>query len=219
MKFGKRTVEILKNFATINPSLLFVPGKVLKTISPTKNIIAKAKLTDEFENRFAIYELPKFLSALSLFDDPELEIGSEQLTMSKNGRKLKYTFASEEHIIVPPSKDVKFPDPEVTFELKAEMLNELQRALGVLNLPDISVVGDGKGVILKAVDLKNPTTDSYNIGVADSDKKFNFNLKAENLKLLPGDYIVKMSSQKIALFEGIDIEYFIALEHSSEYDG
>ena len=40
MKFSERTLTVLKNFATINPSIVFNPGKTLRTISPTKTVMA-----------------------------------------------------------------------------------------------------------------------------------------------------------------------------------
>ncbi len=39
MKLENRTVQILKNFATINPSMLFREGNTQVTIAPQRNLL------------------------------------------------------------------------------------------------------------------------------------------------------------------------------------
>jgi len=41
MKISKRTLGILKNFATINQSIVISEGNTIETISNVKDIIAK----------------------------------------------------------------------------------------------------------------------------------------------------------------------------------
>ena len=54
-----------------------------------------------------------------------------------------------------------------------------------------------------------------------TDKNFSFNFKVENLKLLPGDYEVVISKSNASLFRDAnkDLEYLIALEPDSKYEG
>ena len=40
MKLSNRTVEILKNYSDINMSLFIEPGNILRTVSPSKTILA-----------------------------------------------------------------------------------------------------------------------------------------------------------------------------------
>ena len=54
MQISRQTVEILKNFSTINPSILVKPGSEIQTISTMKNILAKSAVTEDFINEFAI---------------------------------------------------------------------------------------------------------------------------------------------------------------------
>ena len=67
MEVSDTTLNVLKNFATINPSLLFPAGDKLATLSPKKNIMAKAKIEESIPKRFAIYDLNQFLGVVSLF--------------------------------------------------------------------------------------------------------------------------------------------------------
>ena len=45
MKLSSKTIELLKNFSSINQSILFKEGSKLRTISVMKNILAEATST------------------------------------------------------------------------------------------------------------------------------------------------------------------------------
>ena len=64
MKLSNETMNILKNFSTINSGLFFKSGKKISTVSPSKTILAEAVLTEEFPKDFGIYDLNNFLSVL-----------------------------------------------------------------------------------------------------------------------------------------------------------
>lgn len=218
MNFDARTLQILKNFSTINPSILFKPGSVLSTISPTKTIMAMAKLPEAINSPFAIYDLSRFLSTLSLFENPEFSVESGYMQIKQGSRKINYTFAEPSMIVSPPEKDIKLPDPEVQFTLTAEHLQELLRALSVLALPEIAVVGDGTTLFVQVLDSKNPSGDTYSVTVGETSNTFKMIFKAENLKLLPNSYDVRISSKGLSHFSSDEVEYYIAVEASSTYE-
>jgi len=219
MNFDSRTLQILKNFSTINPSILFKPGSVLATISPTKTIMARAKINQTIESPFAIYDLSRFLSTLSLFENPELQVETGSMKIKQGSKKINYTFAEPSMIVSPPEKEIKLPDPEVEFTLSADNLQELLKALSVLSLPEIAVVGDGSSVSVQVLDSKNPSGDVYSVAVGETINTFRMIFKAENLKLLPGSYDVKISSKGLSHFNSPEVEYYIAVEASSTFEG
>ena len=49
-----RTVEILKNFCTINKSIVIKPGNQIATLSINKNILAIADVEEAFDSEIAI---------------------------------------------------------------------------------------------------------------------------------------------------------------------
>jgi hypothetical protein len=220
MKLDSRTLQVLKNFSTINPSVLFRPGNILKTITPTKTILARATLQQEFPSQFAIYDLSKFLSVLSLFDDPDLEIGEKSVVIRSGRKKVNYVFADPNSIVAPKDdKEIRFPEPDVSFEFTQEQLSDVMKALGVLRQPEIAVTGDGEVITVQTTNSKDPTSDVYSIEVGETNKRFNFIFKAENIKLLPGTYRVDIAAAGISRFTGEDIEYFVAVESNSKFDG
>jgi len=93
MKLSENTISVLKNFATINPSVLIKQGNTIATISPQRTILARATVEEEFPQQFAIYELAKFLGVLSLFKEPELEFGPQQVMITSGKQSVNYTYA------------------------------------------------------------------------------------------------------------------------------
>lgn len=218
MKLDQRTLQVLKNFSSINPSILFRPGNVIRTITPTKTIFAKATLEQDFPSSFAIYDLSKFLSVLSLFDEPDLEIGEKSVVIRSGRKKVNYVFADPNTIVTPKEgKDVTLPPSIVSFELTNENLADATKALGILRHPEIAIVGDGESITLKTVNSKDPTADDYSIEVGETDKTFSAIFKAENFRLLPETYQVDITNQGISRFQSKDVEYYIAVEANSQF--
>ena len=220
MKLSDKTLSVLKNFSTINQSILFKQGSKLRTISVMKNILAEATITEEIPTDFGIYDLSQFLNGLSLHQSPELDFANEGHVVIKEGRmRSKYFFADPNVIITPPDKAIDLPSEDVSFELRTEQLDKLLKAAAVYQLPDLAVVG-GEGVVKILVrDKKNDTSNDFSIVVGETDKEFSFNFKVENIKILPGTYDVIVSQKLLSRFvsKNHDLTYFIALEPDSTF--
>ena len=220
MKLSDKTLSVLKNFSTINQSILFKQGTKLRTISVMKNILAEATITEEIPTDFGIYDLSQFLNGLSLHQSPELDFTNEGHVVIKEGRmRSKYFFADPNVIITPPDKAIDLPSEDVSFELRTEQLDKLLKAAAVYQLPDLAVVG-GEGVVKIVVrDKKNDTSNDFSIVVGETDKEFSFNFKVENIKILPGTYDVIVSQKLLSRFvsKNHDLTYFIALEPDSTF--
>ena len=217
MKLSNETITLLKNYSTINPSVLFKPGNALATISPQRSIFAKAKIAEDVPQQFAIAELNKFLGVLSMFKDPELNFKENFVEVCSGSKKVRYTYADVSAIITPPEKELKFPDTEVEFELKADDLTGVITALSVLSLPELAITGDGQNVEIQAISSKNSTADNYSQVVATTDQKFRVIVKTENLKFLNRDYKVAVT-KNIVKFESDDLTYFVAVEANSTFN-
>jgi len=217
MKIDTNTINVLKNFAKINPSIVFPEGNVLKTISPSKTIMAKSEITTRFEKRFAIYNLDRFISTLSLFNDPELNFKDKFVEIYDSNRKIRYTYADEGTITKAPEKEISLPSIDVTFTLSNENLKDVEKGASVLQLPEIIVVGDGSTISLQAADSKNSTSDVYSVEIGTTDKVFKAIFKLENIKIIPGEYTVSISARGISHFVGKEAEYWIAVEQSSTF--
>ena len=63
------TMEVIRNFGTINQNLVFKQGNVLRTVADAKNVLAKAVLGDEFPQDFGIYDVGEFINVFNLIED------------------------------------------------------------------------------------------------------------------------------------------------------
>jgi hypothetical protein len=108
MQLSNETIEVLKNFANINPNLVVSAGNNLKTISEVKTIFATASISETFENSFGIYDLNDFLSALNLIDNPTLEFTDNAVKIKGTDSQVEYRFANQE-ILTQPAKSVAMP--------------------------------------------------------------------------------------------------------------
>ena len=218
MKLSKDTVALFKNFAGINTNLLLKQGNKIATISGQKNVMADATVTETFPD-FAIYDLNEFLGAMSLFEDPELDFQDKYVSIKQGSMNIKF-FAADASVLTAPQKAITFPDAEINFSLSSAMLNMLHKTASVLRAADVSIVGDGSKITAIVGDKKNASGNSFSEPVGDTDKTFKVNLKVENLKMLPGDYNVSISSKKISRFKApnSDLVYYVAVEADSTFD-
>jgi hypothetical protein len=222
MKLSKNTIEILKNFSTINSNILVEPGNVIKTISPVKNVMAQATVSETFDTQFGIWDLNKLLGTISLFDSPEFFFEENHVTIvGSNGTKVTYYY-SEPKLLTTINKTITMPETVVSFELKNDDFSELQKAASVLQLPDLCLRSSGSMVELVAMDKKDSTSNNYSVEVGTNDKNedFEFYFKVENLKLMPGDYDVEVTEKVVSKFtnQTTDLSYWIALESDSRYE-
>ena len=216
---SKKTLDVLKNFSTINSSIVFRKGSTVRTISNAENILAKFTGEEVFPTDFAIYDLSQFLSGISLFNDPQLEFTSNDFVSIRGGRQsAKYYFSDPEITLKgAPEKNVKFPGADVQFNLTGDDLIALQKASAVYSLPDLTFQSEEGLDTIKLIlrDKENDTSNTYDITVAGcSTGTYSLDLKIENIRLLPGDYSVKVSQHLISEWTHADADliYYIALE-------
>ena len=220
MQISKQTFDILKNSSEINPGILINPGSKLETISTMKNILASADISETFETEFAIYDLPEFLNLASgeVFLGAEYSFNEQSVLVTKGGAKSRYFYA-DPSTVVSPQKEITFPDPEVTFTLTQNNIETVKNMSGVLGKFDLAVKSADTDIILSVQDKKDVGSNTFDLIVGDNidSQEFTLYFKVENLKLIKGDYTVKISSQGISYFthETLPVEYWIALEPDS----
>lgn len=215
MKLSESTVEILKNFSTINQSLLFRTGSELTTITPTKTVLAIAKVVESFPSEFAIYDLNRLLAKVSLYKDCELDFESDKITFkSANGKRSDYIkYSSPKVIVAPPDKKLSMDKPEHEFDLSSEDLLWQRKSAGISASPHMIFRGDGKKIYIQSHDVKDDASDMSSTEIATTKSKFVYVLKVENWKMLEGSYRVKLA-KGLAKFEHTEkpIEYYVSVE-------
>jgi len=215
MKLSEYSLSVLKNFATINSSIILLSGKVQKTMSNEQSILAEAELEDDFPSEFGIFDLNQFLGNVSTLGG-EIEFTDKFATLTDGTMALKYYGCPTELIKSPPKdKELTIKNPDVTFELSNAALAKLLKLATMNVLPHLSIVGrDGK-LTVKTHDKSNDTSNSVGYELSDyTGDDFVASFKTENLKVLPDDYDVEVKFGAFAKFTSKTrkLKYFIALE-------
>jgi hypothetical protein len=216
---SKKTLDVLKNFSSINSSIVFRKGSTVRTISNAENILAAFSSEEVFPMDFAIYDLSQFLSGISLFDRPELEFSSSDfVSIRGSGKSARYYFSDPEITLKSaPEKNVKFPGADLQFNLTGEDLIALQKASAVYGLPDLTFQSEEGSNEIKLVlrDKENDTSNTYEQSISGCcTGDYSLDVKIENIRLFPGDYSVKVSKHLISEWtnQNLDLTYYIALE-------
>lgn len=223
LKLSKFTVEVLKNFASINPNLVVSEGSTLSTIAEAKSILASVTIPENFPQTFGIYDLNEFISTLSLMDEPEFEFAQDSATLSSGNTSVKYRFANP-LVLTTPSKAIKMPETDLSIRITADMIAKIRRAASVLGHSIFAIKSTSSGALsLVVYDAKDASANSFALGLTDPPlknelrKEFSLEFLIDNLKLFPGNYTVDISSKLISkwVHSEFKLEYFIALENTS----
>ncbi|HIC84577.1 MAG TPA: DNA polymerase [Nitrososphaerales archaeon] len=221
MKLSKETEDVLKNFADINQNILVEKGNVLRTVSTMKNILGRAEITEAFPKQFGIYDLNEFLGVLTMSEDPEIHFENESYLTIESGRSSVKYFHSDPSIIVSPPDTFSPPETNCKFSITNKLLTAVAKACAVLQLPDVVIREENSTTVMVATDLKNTTSHEYKVEVTmvgNSNGPVDLHFKIDNLKMIPGDYELHISTEKNVshwVHTTLAIQYWIALEQSS----
>lgn len=219
MQLTKETLDILRNFASINSNFYYSGNKTLTTRTVSKQVFAEAKITEDIPQEFGVYNLSEFLGVVSMFSQPEIEFNDSYAIVRQDNNSVRYVFSDKDMLDV-PDKQIKMPPTVVDFQLTEENIKALIKASSVLSLTDIEIKGDGEKITVSTVNTQNPSSNTFAIEVGDTDISFTAYLKIENLKLIAaGIYDVGISDKKIAQFKHHTGNYtmYIALEKNSQF--
>lgn len=227
MKISKETMAILKNYTQINPSILIQKGSTLRTIDHEQTITSSSAVKEDFPKDFAIYDLPNFLSVVNMFDGAELDFGDDDtnhcmIKYANADTMVRYMYASPdavEHV----KKDIVMPITEINFDISKEQLSTIMKAAITMDLPHILLTPDGdKGIIITATSVDNPSSNTFRIFLPAELSIKDFYVVIDFQKftnLMEGNYSVGISTKEISHFFNPNIEYWIALNTNSSFEG
>ena len=213
MQISKTTLGILKNFASINQSIVVDPGSELKTISNVKDMFANATVEETFETPFAIYDLNEFLGVIALFEEPEFDFQSDRVIISEGDTVQEYFYADRSVISTPPEKGITLPSVEVETAITKESLGRMKRAAAVNNATDMTFSNEGIFVHDKSV----PTSNRF-IERKENSGRYDLSISVDKLKFIDEDYDVNICAKGLANFKGSSVEYFVALQPDGSYE-
>lgn len=225
MQISDTTREILKNFASINESIILYKGDNINTTSNAGNVMAKGTISEQFPADASIYNLSELLNTLSLFTSPDIEFADTHLTLSDDDSSLNYFYADQSLInISTATPNMGNLETVLEFTLTEDALTSLIKASSVMSLPDLILINQGGELFLKVTDSKNSTSNNYGktVGSTELTEDFEFRFRAENLKMVSGDYSVTIAGKNGKYISQLtnlnaDLTYWIALEPGSQH--
>ena len=217
MKISTGTLDVLKNFATINTNILVREGNTLSTISTGKNIFARAEIGENFPKEFAIYDLNSLLSLLTLMEDTDVDFQDESLKVSKGTSVFEYYYADPNIIVSAPDKSIEV-DQFFQFDFTKDDIDMILKAAAITAAPMLSIIGENGEVIVTVGDPSTPKSNSFRQVIGTTDKTFNAMLAIENFKVVPASYNVTLSQKKFMYLVSSkgELKYWLALERSSD---
>lgn len=233
MKLSKTTVDILKNFNIINPSIYFRGGNVISTISVADTVLANATIVEEFDEPFGIYDLGFFLNTISLFNDPDLDFsnnGYVVITDEESKATCEFKFADISVIHASPRDSIDLRDQCLSFDISKANIKSLLKASSVMSLKDVKIHKHNNKITLSVFDRQNPLSNNFMIELGEYTEDHDFELYfcLDNLKFVDGDYHIDITmvnditmdnETNFAFFqnEDIPVNYWIALETDSVF--
>lgn len=217
MKLTDHALTVLKNFSTINNSLLIKKGNKQSTMADGKNAIAEAVLEDDFPREFGIYELSKFLGIITSLKSPDLNFEDDYVLITdSDGVKISYHYCAPNLITVPPEKGFSLVEDHKLF-LTEKNRSKLIKLASTLGVGYFYVRGSGGKIVVGVDDRHNDSTNNAEIEITDEydGDDFRSDFTLENIAyLLPGDYHVVLDNRGLSYFETEDktLNYYIALQ-------
>ena len=216
MKISQETINILKNFSTINTNILLRTGNTLATINAPKSIFAKTTVAETFPREVAIYDLNSLLQLLTFAEDQEIDFGEKSMKITNDVGTFEYFYCEPSLIVAAPNKSVEV-ESVFSFRLTAKDIQSITKTAGVLAAPTISIISKNGNVVMKIGDKKNASANNFNKSIGTSDVAFECNISSENFKLMPLDYDCVLSKKQFCQFKAVtsELSYLIAMEPGS----
>jgi len=211
LKLNQNSIEVLKNFAAICNNIQFKTGNVVKTRSASNTVIGMATLDQTIPTDFAVFDLSKFLSVLSLYKDPELDFNDRYVSIGEDNRYVKYQYSDPKTIVsFDYDKKLKSPPVLTTFKITNEQFIRIMKASSVLSSQNIVIEGKDGKIYVMTQDIKNPASDVFEIEIGATEKTFKVVYDASVFKLLPEDYNVTIFESQMTMLECDRVTYYIA---------
>ena len=219
MKLSKQTLEILKNFGSINQSILFKSGQKQSTISSAKTTLAIAEFEESFPESFAIYDLNQFIGIISLFNDPEIEIDGKYVSIKSEKQEVRYR-TCEPTLVASLSKEPTFPKVDISFEMSKEILGKISNAISMLKSEHIAFEGNGSEIVVCTHSIDDSTSSVASFTIGETTEIFTLIFKYDMLKLMQGDYFIQISKQKLTKWinKNNNVSYMIPASKNSTFE-
>jgi hypothetical protein len=197
------TLELLKNFANINPQAVFKAGSAQRTANVSRNFIADIELSEPLPVDCNIYELNRLLGIIDSCKGEELPtiaFGPKALVVEHEHGAVTIPYAHEAVVTPPPTQKFHLAKTVASFDLSQVMWNKIKKTASALQTTSIQIIVTKAGTLtLKLINDKNKGDGSsgeatYNMPNTKVMEPIDntWGIIFDSLELLPGDYAVEL---------------------------
>lgn len=198
MKLSDHILEILNNFKGINTALVIPEGNQFHTQMNNRALVATARMEDESQQEFAIFDLGSFLQYAKMCGkDSEVTIGQDKMSIKGATTTVDMPLYDKEIVV---SEEVRPANPpgNVFAEIKItkEILQQISMAcnIGTEKADTVTFKSDGIKQYIEVSSSTNPTTNVVRIDLVDENlvgHEYEVNFSSEYFRMIPQPY--KMS--------------------------
>lgn len=223
MKLTQNTKLLLKNFASINQSIVIKPGNLLNTSDVSGILHAQALVEEEFPKQMDIYNLHLLLNMVSAIPDAELTPEDKQIIISGNQAEYRYLYAAPGILKSPPIRDSSFVWDEIfSTKITTDDFKSITKAVGITGINQLNIYVDSGDVYISLHDKKS-AGNSFKMLIGKTDSDFNIWSKTEHLNFVPGEYRMTVCKREgktrtvtFLLFQSDLVEYLLACDPISK---
>lgn len=229
MKFTNETMEVLKNFASIQPSIIFEPGNKLRTVHSDMTVLAEADISETLTKDCAIYDLPHFLRQFGVFQEagPDLEWGDEAVLLTDKLIKMKFVYTdpaiAKRRIQSAKGQKIELENDKITLKLTEKQFTEIRHAMATTGLPHIAICSNQSKQFIQLLDMDNDTTNTWEMLIGKDTGTYQMVFRVDNWCFLPRDYDVRISvndkGMGLAHFKADKLQYWTTTEATSSFTG
>jgi len=220
LNFDEKLIQLLENFVGINPSIEFVEGDSIDTISIGETMYARSNINCHIPKNFVVNDLAKFLNVLSLFENHQIELGEHQIIIHNADHSQSFKLAyGKADLIKTPNRDeeIKLPSIDVSFAITKDQLTKLNKACSILGVTDLKITSKKTDkIILTGLNNRDSSSDNFTLevpGISKQGSNVDCSIKLDDLKILSDEYNIDISNEGIAWFRGQQgQEYYIGVE-------
>ena len=205
IQLDSQTMQILKNYAKINPTIIIRKGNVLTT-KKGKTLFSHSVLDNTyFPKEFTIYDLNTFLSVVTSFKDPEFDFSEDsKIIITSNGNSVEYWLAASGiHEAMKSEVRKRIPErvtqdtPIYSFTLQEDELKVLINMCNTLSLDLLEITS--KEIVAKNKDNKSNNIYRHTIQSVNHIKDRTVYLDMSNILFISGTYEVNVYDENLPL--------------------
>ena len=222
MNVTPNLMEVLKNFSQIAGSIAIEPGNVVATVDDNKSLMGRAVVDVEFPTKIAIFDLPQFISVMSLFETPSIQFHDKYCVIGQGRESVRYFYSDPDLINkAPTGVKISEEEPNVTFTLTEYVIDKIIKSASILGVESASLVYEDDKMLVRVFDKSGASSNSYDTEVANFTGQLGTTalvFSIDSLKFVKGTYAARcwITQEESGIIEvsndSTDLKYWLSMD-------